>query len=331
MQIDIRTDSVNPVRHTFANIARRFGDKPASRYQEAMYDLQPTANFHYRPLWQPEFELYDARRTRVTMADWYALKDPRQLYYASYVNSRARQQEVMERNLEFAEKRGLIAMLPDEVKHILQVGVVPLRHVEWAANMNNAYITGFGFGTAITQACMYQTMDRLGMAQYLTRLGLLVGGKQAVAAAKTAWLDEPLWQPLRQAVEDLLVRQDWFELFVGQNLILDGLLYPLVYQKLDQHLFHHHRIGPAFSLVTEFMSSWYEDASRWVDAVVKTAAADNADNPAVLSEFAFSWLDRFAAALVPLAKLMFGDEGDEVLAALTAPLEARCNKLGLSR
>jgi phenol hydroxylase P1 protein len=140
-----------------------------------------------------------------------------------------------------------------------------------------------------------------------------------------------VWQPLRHAVEDLLVCQDWFELYVGQNLILDGLVYPLVYQKLDQHLFHHNRIGPAFSLVTEFMGTWHEETTRWVDAVVKTAAAANADNPAVLSEFAFSWLDRFADALKPLAKLMFGDEGDEVLAAVTAPLEARCNKLGLSR
>ena len=54
MQIDIRTRNLQPLRHTFAHVARRLGsDKPASRYQEATFDLQPTTSFHYRPLWDP--------------------------------------------------------------------------------------------------------------------------------------------------------------------------------------------------------------------------------------------------------------------------------------
>ncbi|HBO79902.1 MAG TPA: phenol hydroxylase, partial [Cupriavidus sp.] len=223
MQIDIRTDaSVTPIRQTFAHIARRLGaDKPATRYQEAMYDLQPVTSFHYRPLWQPQYELYDARRTRVVMQDWYALKDPRQYFYGGYVNARARQQETMEKNLEFVDKRGLLSRLPDDARELLTLGVVPLRHVEWAANMNNASITAYGFGSAITQAAMYHTMDRLGIAQYLTRIGLLIGDKAAVDQARAAWMEDMAWQPLRHAAEDLLVRDDWFEQHVAQNLVLD--------------------------------------------------------------------------------------------------------------
>ena len=41
MQIDLRTVSIKPLRHTFDNIARRIGaDKPASRYQEGTLDMQ---------------------------------------------------------------------------------------------------------------------------------------------------------------------------------------------------------------------------------------------------------------------------------------------------
>ena len=50
MTLEIKTATIAPVRHTYANIARRFGEKPATRYQEATYDAQATANFHYRPL-----------------------------------------------------------------------------------------------------------------------------------------------------------------------------------------------------------------------------------------------------------------------------------------
>ena len=76
MKLEIKTTSLQPIRNTFANIERRFGDKPASRYQEATYDLQAETNFHYRPLWQPQHELNDKSRTQIVMADWYDLKDP---------------------------------------------------------------------------------------------------------------------------------------------------------------------------------------------------------------------------------------------------------------
>ncbi|MDZ9588176.1 hypothetical protein SNB68_07245 [Escherichia coli] len=46
MQIDIKTSSVKPLRNTYAYIEKRFGDKPASRYQEATYDIQEEINFH---------------------------------------------------------------------------------------------------------------------------------------------------------------------------------------------------------------------------------------------------------------------------------------------
>ena len=53
MQIDLRTVSIEPQRNTFDHLARRFGDKPASRYQEGSYDIQAAENLHYLPTWDP--------------------------------------------------------------------------------------------------------------------------------------------------------------------------------------------------------------------------------------------------------------------------------------
>ena len=56
MELNIASVEIEPKRHTFGHVARRLGeDRPASRYEEAMYDAQPTENFHYRPQWEPEF------------------------------------------------------------------------------------------------------------------------------------------------------------------------------------------------------------------------------------------------------------------------------------
>ncbi len=128
MQVDIKTTTVTQLRQTFSHVARHLGsDKAASRYQEASLNLQSTANFHYRPLWDPERELYDVRRTQIEMKDWYAFKDPRQYYYGSYTITRSRQQDTMEKNLEFVDKRGLLRDLPEATRTEIIFALVALR------------------------------------------------------------------------------------------------------------------------------------------------------------------------------------------------------------
>ena len=140
MQIDLRTVSITPLRQTYNHIAERLGaDKPASRYIEGTMNVQPDANFHYRPTWDPEHELFDPRRTRLVMRDWYALKDPRQFYYGAYTQARARMQEVAEADFEFVEERGLADRYDDAARRKALDFYVPLRHVAWGANMNGAY------------------------------------------------------------------------------------------------------------------------------------------------------------------------------------------------
>ena len=117
MNIDLQAREIKPLRNTFAHVAKYVGDdKPASRYQEATYGAQPTANFHYRPTWDPAHEIFDASRSKIVLADWYVLKDPRQFYYASWTMARARQQDAIESNFEFVETRGLVDKMPDEVR-----------------------------------------------------------------------------------------------------------------------------------------------------------------------------------------------------------------------
>ena len=113
MSVEIKTTTVETIRNTFSHTRRRFGDKVASRYQEASFDLESATNFHYRPLWQPDKLLNDATRTAVVMADWYAVSDPRQYYYGAYVQARAKMQENAEHDYAFCEKRDMLAGLSD--------------------------------------------------------------------------------------------------------------------------------------------------------------------------------------------------------------------------
>lgn len=328
MTVEIRTQTVKPVRQTFGHLARRFGDKPATRYQEATYDIQSEVNHHYKPLWDPERDLYDKRRTAVEMADWYALKDPRQYYYNTYTQARARQQDTADANFGFVESRGLVDMLPDDLRQVALDLLLPLRHAAWGANLNNTLICGYGYGVTFTQPCMFQAMDNLGIAQYLSRLGLLFGGVEALDAGKRAWLEGASWQPLRRYVEDSLVVRDPFELFVAQNVALDGLLYPLVYERIvDDELSV--RGASTIAMLTQFMSEWFAETRRWVDAVLKVAAAESTGNRDLLAEWTRVWSDRAASALEPVAAIVLEGRAADAVEEQRLALRARLRSSGV--
>jgi len=330
LSVEIKTASIEPIRQTFSHVARRIGgDKAASRYQEATFDLQSETNFHYRPLWDPDRDLYDKRRTAIVMRDWYAFKDPRQFYYGSYVLNRAKLQDTAENNFAFVEKQGALAGLPKGLTRRIKAILLPLRHLEYAANLNNCAISAYGFGTAITQATTFAMVDRLGIAQYLTRIGLLIDGNsgESLKLAKDAWLADPVWQPLRKLVEDTLVVQDWFELFVAQNLVIDGLLHPLVYRRFGGELSQSG--GSVVAMLTEFMDTWFTESVKWVDAYVKTAAAESAENKHRLSGWVTDWTARAAEAFAPLARLMYFEDASMALDEARAHLQARVARIGL--
>ncbi|MBL8485745.1 MAG: aromatic/alkene monooxygenase hydroxylase subunit beta [Rhodocyclaceae bacterium] len=329
MQIDLRTVSITPLRQTFDHVAKRLGgDKPASRYQEGTLDVQAKTNYHYRPTWDPAHKIFDETRTAIKMKDWYAFKDPRQFYYGSWTQARARLQETAEGDIEFVESRGLASNLSAAVRKLALELYVPLRHVEWGANMNNSAICAYGFGTAITAPAQFQGMDRLGSAQYLSRLGLLLGGPDDLATAKNAWLNAPAWQELRRYVEDTFVLSDWFELYVAQNLALDGLMFPLLFKRVDDHLTS--QAGPTVSMLTRFQADWFADASKWVDATIKTAAAESAENKAQLEAWTKSWAARAAEALQPVVAMALGDAAAGAMDEAMTQFKARCAKAGLS-
>lgn len=331
MNIDIQAEAITPRRHTFSHIARRFGvDKPASRYEEATFDVQPVANFHYRPTWGPEFELYDTRRTRIVMADWYTFRDPRQFYYASYNINRAAMQQSFDDAVNFVEKRDLIASVDAEWQAKVAAYLLPLRHLEWAANMNCQLIADWGYGTQITSAAAFCGADRLGLAQVISRIGLVLGegSDERLVEAKHSWTDGADWQPLRRLAEDMMVERDWFEVYVAQLVALDGLVYPLVCDAFDKAGAAHN--GAPISMMTGFLADWFADNSRWTDAVLKAAAAESEENRATLNGWLNKWGARAAEALTPVAISVLGDLGPAAIADARAQLSARLDKLGLN-
>ena len=303
MQYELRTQVIQPKRKTFDNLVARYGDRPASRYEEGSIDIQAKENFHFRPLWAPDKEIYDETFSVLRLTDPYSFLDPRQYYYAPYVTSRASMFDAFSATLDYLEERGMFDRLPEAWSELFQTVVLPLRHYESAAQMVSCDTARFGFGTTITQCAAYAAFDRVGNAQLISRVGISLGGGSAelLDAAKTCWLQDGGLQPLRKLAEELLVERDWGKSLVALD-VADQLLYPLLYTHLDQAALN----GGAgsYSLIAQHFSKWFKDQRRWLDALYRAWTSDpelGETNKALLAEIVESALAKAQGAAGVLA------------------------------
>lgn len=330
MTLDIKSVDIKPKRETFGHVERRIGvGKSATRYEEATYDLQPTANFHYKPTYNSKYELYDKDKTAVKMEDWYKFLDPRQFHYSSYVMTRAKQQEVAEQNFVFIEKRNLLASMPEDIKERVLTHILPIRHYEWGANMNNLQIVSEAYGAAFASAAMFHAEDRLGNAQYVTKNALLISENETEALdnSKDVWLNDASWQPLRKAMEDTFVLEDWFELHIAQNLIMDGFIHPLFFNYCEQEL--NRKGGSAQSMMTEFITTWFEESSKWTDKTIEVVALESTENEKLVTRWANKYINIMEEATLVLAQNLVSNP-NEVVSVIKENLINRLAKNGLS-
>jgi phenol hydroxylase P1 protein len=303
VQYELRTKVIEPHRKTFANLTERFGDRPASRYEEGSIDIQPMTNFHYRPLWGPGLEIYDPGYSRLLLTDPYSFVDPRQFYYAPYVTARAQLHEAFAATLNYLENRDLLERLPQAWKTVIGEVSLPLRHYESGGQLIGAFGCRFGWGTTITQCLSYASFDRVGNAQLLSRLGIALAGgtDDLLVTAKGHWMNAEHLQPLRRLTEERLIEQDWAVAHLGLD-VTDQLLYGLLYRHLDEAAL----LGGAggYSLAAQHLSNWFADQRRWVDALYKAWVVDpehGAANAEVLAQALNDVLPRAVAAVQAIA------------------------------
>ncbi|HKX66506.1 MAG TPA: hypothetical protein VJN29_04720 [Intrasporangium sp.] len=335
MQYELRTQVIEPQRKTFDHLVARFGDRPASRYEEGSFDIQARENFQYRPVWDPTKDIYDEAFSVLRLTDPYSFTDPRQYYYAPYVTSRAAMADAFGATLSYLESRDLLERLPDAWKDLLAQLVIPLRHYESGAQLISTAAARFGFGTTITQCAAYAAFDRIGNAQIISRLGISLDGGTAglLEDAKRAWVEDEALQGLRRLVEETIIEKDWALALIALD-VTDQLLYRLLFSHLDEAALTGG--APAYSLAAQHLTDWFKDQRRWLDALYRVWVADpelgtiNAD---IIASTVASAVDRAVTALRPLAAradaLVAGGAvaaleqvADEVRAAHAVPQEA---------
>jgi phenol/toluene 2-monooxygenase (NADH) P1/A1 len=336
MSYDLSPQVIEPRRLTFDNLAKRIGQREATRYEEATIDVQPEENFHYRPLYNPAIEIFDTSMTTLKLEDWYTFSDPRQFYYGPYNQTRNKMMEVLDGEINYAGERGLLDKIAGDWRKIFLSYLLPMRHYEYGGNIVMCYVSRFAYGTSIEQCASFNAFDKMGNSQIITKFCLnLPNADQLLSEAKQNWLEAEHLQPLRELIENTWLITDWAEAIFVQNLLVDGILYSLLYDSFDRVALDNGALAVTF--VHKFLADWNKENTTWTISLAETFVNDPQNgeaNRAAIQEMLDKWADKVVAAVEPLGKVfeMPTLPGD-FSAALTKALqtvERNLDKVGFS-
>jgi toluene monooxygenase system protein E len=274
----------------------------------------------------------------LTCTDWEQFVDPRQTTYTTYTGLQAVKEAFVDGLLEWLEVTAYDQGLSSTWVQILGRVLAPMRYPCHALQMVAAYIGQMGPCGRLTLVGMFQAADEIRRIQRLAyRMRQLQLSQVGFGVDSQAlWQHEPLWQPLREVVEKLLVTYDWGEAFTALNLVVKPLLDGLF-------MVHFGRLARQEGdyVLQQLFASLYEDCQwqqQWSQALVRLVMQDTPANQQVLQQWVNKWYAMMVPAISPFTPLFDqcsespgAGAGAEVVAQLGAALEEYLCLAGLER
>jgi toluene monooxygenase system protein E len=280
---------MKPARKTYWHLGA--GRRLPSDYEIATTKLLPYLDRGGFALELPTSEFY--RRHQVgsllVCARWDELSDPRATTYTKYVDLARERESFVGRLLTSIEESNYDGELSPAWVEKLGGALSPLRFLCHGLQMVAAYVGQMAPSGRIAAAALFQCGDEIRRIQrFAHRLALLARRRPEIGTAgRRLWQSDPRWQPLRQAIEKLLVTYDWGEAFVALNVCLKPMIDDIFLLQLAEVA---DRSGD--HLDGQILRSLFEDCQwhrDWTEALLALATADRPDNRAVVAKWIDAW------------------------------------------
>lgn len=224
--------------------------------------------------------------------DWEGFRDPEQFTYNSYVRWQGEREAYIENLVDEFEGQNHDANLnPDWVEWLGRL-YLPSRFPLHALQMTALYVTHMAPSGYITNAASFQAANELRRVQWIAyrAKSLSYAHDPELASSEQTrkiWEEDSLWQPLREAVEKMLIAYDWGEAFTALNLVIKPL-FDEVYNVRLAELARRNEDDLLALMVDDFMlnSRWSRD---WSEALVKYALEQRSSNKEVFEEWVETW------------------------------------------
>jgi hypothetical protein len=168
----------------------------------------------------------DGIALQVTKSD--SFRDPDQMTYRKYTQAMDEQETYIDGLIrEFGEVRDGDKSRGSQTLDLLALTFTPTRYLGHGLQMISAYVQQLAHSSYMANCAAFQTADQLRRVQrvaYRTRqLANAYPARGFGSRERATWEKDVDWQPMREALEQLLVTYDWDQAFVGLNLVVKPL------------------------------------------------------------------------------------------------------------
>ena len=187
--------------------------------------LQPAGEYQLCPDGRP---IFDPESTRLRASDWFAFRDPNQMWQRPYYVTQSQAERSIERATEVALNSGSLAALePDWAQRGLVGAFLPFGHYEYGLFRALNRAARDALSDSISYVLAFNAADKLRHAQAISLFGLDV--ESAIEdfdarMGKSVWMEDPAWQPLRRLVEEVMATVDWCEITLAANLVIEPVI-----------------------------------------------------------------------------------------------------------
>ena len=205
--------------------------RKATHYEDVTVDVQPDPKRYLLQDWIISFAdgtpTYSESWTQAKSSDWHKYRAIDQEWERTHYQRQSTIVGMITNVIENGRRAGAAKRLDKTWVKILQDHLGAYKHAEFGLGTSLMQAQRYGYTQMINNAILTNSSYKLRFAQDLT----LYLGEIAVDipdlnldAGKTHWLEDPIWQGTRKAVETIMGSEDYLEQYFATNVVFEPLV-----------------------------------------------------------------------------------------------------------
>lgn len=205
--------------------------KRATHYEDVTVDVQPDPERYLIQSWIIAFPngegAYDKSATAAKSSNWHEFRAPDQEWERTHYQRQSKIETMVQSVIQNARRSGAPAAFNPVWLKVLQTHLGAWKHAEFGLGTSLMQAQRYGYTQMINNATLTNSSYKLRLAQditlYLAEIGMDIDGWDD-EAGKNAWMEDPIWQGTREAIESIMGSQDYVEQYLMTNLVFEPLV-----------------------------------------------------------------------------------------------------------
>lgn len=205
--------------------------RKATHYEDVTVDVQPDPKRYLLQNWIISFAdgtpTYSEDWTAAKSSDWHVFRAVDQEWERTHYQRQSTIVGMIKNVIENGRRSGAVRRFDKAWVKVLQDHVGAYKHAEFGLGTAAMQAQRYGYTQMINNAILTNSSYKLRFSQDLTLcLGEIALDLDSfdLEAGKKHWVDDPIWQGTRHAVEAIMGATDYLEQYFATNIIFEPLV-----------------------------------------------------------------------------------------------------------